>query len=255
MSGQFRRMSDLVDDVRYRFSTAGVKNRHPPDRIINLLNIGLQELRTIVSLASDSSYLQATAVLALPTTAAIAGEVYAEVDFPLNAVSVYGVRVQLTASGRWFPLKRIPWAAYQDYQMQGFYDGFTRQRAPCAYILRELQKGIEDVETAGKVMILPVPQGGNYRLWYLEAWQPQVEDSDIFSGHESWLEFVIYATLIRMLGPDADSRKMYEIWSGERDRARSLIEARAMRLSDGDAMEPRNARDDGYEFGHWGDDF
>lgn len=193
-------------------------------------------------------------MLALPTAAAISGEVYAEVDMPLDAVSVYGVRVQRTSSTRWFPLRRIPWAAYQDFQWQGLWSSITSQPMPCAYVVREIQKGVEAVETTGKVMIIPVPTGGNYRLWYMQAWTPQVEDDDILSGHESWFEFAIYATMIRMLGPDADSKKQYPLWSAERLQARMLIESRAQRLEDGLSLEPRDARGDGYDHDAWRDE-
>lgn len=205
-------------------------------------------------MASDSTFLQATAVLPLPTTAAIAGEVYAEVDFPTNAVSVYGVRVQFSATSRWIPLQRIPWAAYHDFQLHGLWNQYAQQNLPCAYVTREMPKGVEAVETAGKVMILPVPKGGNYRLWYMEAWTPQVEEDDIFAGTEDWFEFAIYHTLIKMSGPDADSRKSYAMWAMERAEARALIESRARRLDDGTTLEPRNARGDGYDLDTWGGD-
>jgi hypothetical protein len=252
--GQFRRLADLEDDIRYRFSIGGVKNRHPSPRVRQLINVAWQQLRSIVSLANDGTFLQATAILALPTVAAVTGEVYAEVDFPVDAVSVYGVRVQRAATGEWFPLKRIPWAAYQDFQYQGIWSGYAGQPMPCAFCAREIPKGVETVATAGKVMIVPVPTGGNYRLWYMEAWVPQVDDDDLLSGQEEFFEWVIYSVMIKMLGPDADSKKMYPIWSEERREARSLIEARANRFEDGMALEPRDARNDGYErYGYGGE--
>lgn len=245
----------MEEDVKYRFSIGGVKIRHPSPRIRNLWNVGWQNLRTIVSLASDATFLQGTAPAALPTTAAIAGEVYSEIDFPINAVSVYGVRVQRTTATKWYPLKRIPWAAYQDYQYRGLWTTYAQQQMPCAFVAREIPKGVEGVETAGKVMILPVPQGGLYRLWYMEAWTPQVEDDDLFSGHEEWFEYVIYNTMIKMLGPDADSKKRYPEWTTERQLARNLIESRAQRLEDGLSLEPRDARNDGFDMDGWGGEF
>jgi hypothetical protein len=86
----------------------------------------------------------------------------------------------------------------------------------------------------------------------MQAWTPQVEDDDTISGHESWFEFAIYATMIRMLGPDADSKKQYPMWAAERAGARMLIEQRANRLEDGMALEPRDARDDGFDPEGWG---
>jgi hypothetical protein len=252
MTFQFRRWGDLLEDIRYRFSIGGVKARHPPNRINQLHNVSWQQTRHIVSLAEDGTFLTPTSALALPTTPVITGEAYAEVDWPIPAVRVYGVRVQVTASSKWYPLKRIPFSALHDYQYASIMEGYRRQPGPMAYCGREIPKASEATEVAGKVMILPVPTSGLYRLWYMEAWQPQVEDDDLFPGHEEWHEYAIYSTLIKMLGPDADSKKMYPIWDMERKEARSQIEATAKRLQDGMAIEPRDARGDGYDPDVWG---
>lgn len=252
MSGQFRRIEDYEGDIKYRFSIAGVRHRHPPDRIRQLFNVSWGEMREVVALANEGSYLEATAFAALPTTAAVTGEVYAEVDWPTNAVGVYGVRVLAAAGGQPYALKRIPWAAYQDYQYRGLFGGSSRPGAPIGYTSRRLPEGIATVETAGKVMIVPVPSGGTYRLWYLQAWTPQVEDGDLFYGHAEFGEHAIYSTMIKMLGPDADSKKMYPIWDKERARVEARIEARANKLEDGQGIEPRNGRFDGYDGDGWG---
>lgn len=245
MSYQFRRLSDLIEDIRYRFSIGGARNRHPPARIRQLYNSSWQQLRTIVSLANDGTFMQATDIQDLPTDAAVSGEVYAEVDWPLNASRIFGIRVQRTSSSRWYPLKPLPWAALHDYQNVSLIDSWCSHPGPRGYIHRVIPSAAENVETVGKIMIVPVPTGGSYRLWYMESWQPQVEDDDLFPGHEEWHEWAIWNTMIKMLAPDADSQKMYGMWSAERGAARTLIEATALRLSDGMAMEPRDARGDG----------
>jgi hypothetical protein len=247
VSYQFRRLQDLEKDITYRFSTAGVRNRHPPDRIRALINASWQRLRAIVSLADDGTFLDATPVTPLPTAPAITGEVYSEIDWPLDAARIYGIRAQSSAASRWYPLKKIPWAAFHDFQFDALLEGYRRQPGARAYCSRTIPRAVETVETVGKIMIVPVPTGGSYRLWYMQAWQPQVEDDDLFPGHEDWFEFVIYDVMIKMLGPDADSRKMYTPWAQERKEARDLIESTASRLSDGMAMEPRDARDDGFD--------
>lgn len=253
MSFQYRRLADLEEDVKYRFSIGGVKNRHPSPRIRNLYNVSWQQLRTFVSLAEDGTFLQATAPAALPIVPAITGEVYAEIDWPVNASRIYGVRVRSSSSSRWYPLKKIPWAAFHDYQYSHLINAYRGQPGPRAYCSRIIPTAVETVETPGKIMILPVPTTpALYRLWYMEAWQPQVEDDDLFPGHEEWHEWAIYNTLIKMLGPDADSKKQYPMWSEERKLARELITATASRLSDGMAYEPRDARGDGDDLGGWG---
>lgn len=251
MSAQFRRLSDIVEDIRYRFGAGGVRSRHDAPRIRQLFNTSWQELRTLVSLASDASFLRATAVLSLPTTAAIAGEVYAEVPWPVDAVSIYGIRVRTSTSGTWYPLKRVPWAAHHDYQYNQIIAPFLRRPGPVAFCARTIPVGVETVETAGAIMLFPIPTSGSYRLWYMEAWTPQLEDSDLFPGHEGWVEWAIWNTMIKMLGPDADSKKVYPMWTAERARQETLIEARARRLEDGVPVEPRDARGDGFDLEGW----
>ena len=245
MSYQFVRLGDLESDIRYRYSTAGVKNRHPPDRIRRLINSSWQQLRAIVSLADDGTFLEATAPAALPTTSPISGEVYAEVDWPVSAVRIYGVRVQRSATDKWRPLKKIPWAALHDYQSSRLIDPWLSQPGPIGYCSRKIPSASETTENVGKIMLVPVPRGGLYRLWYMEAWQPQVEDDDLFPCHEEWQEWIIYHTMIKMLGPDKDAHKAYTMFAAERGHARALIEGTASRLSDGMAEEPRDARHDG----------
>lgn len=252
MSFQFRRLQDIEDDIKYRFSIGGVKNRHPSPRLRQLFNVCWQQLRTIVSLASDGSFLEATAPAALPTTATITGEVYVEIPWPLDASRIYGVRCQTTPAERWYPLKRVPWAAYHDFQYDALFTGYSRAKVAKAFCSRSLPKGAETVETTGAIMIMPVPAGGLYRLWYMQSWQPQVEDDDLFPGHEEWFEHAIYSTMIKMLGPDADSKKQYPMWAAERKEARDLITATANRLEDGVPTEPRDARMDGEDEDGWG---
>jgi hypothetical protein len=245
-------MSDVLEDIRYRFGAGGLKNRHPPTRILQLFNVSLQEVQKRVSLADDGSFMDATAVTALPTTAAVTGEVYAEIAWPVNAMRVYGVRVQRTSTSEWYPLKKIPWAALHDFQHSRLLGGYLSQPGPIAYASRRIPRGVGAVETAGAIMILPVPTGGNYRLWYQQNYTPQVAESDLTDSHSGWIEWAIYDTLIKMLGPDADSRKAYDMFDKERTRQQELIEAEAVRLSDGMAEEPRDGRDDGYEREGWG---
>lgn len=252
MSFQFRALSDLIADVEYRYSIGGVKKRHPPIRLKQLWNSSWSQLRTRVSLASDGTFLEATAPASLPIVAAITGEAYAEIDWPIGAARIYGIRAQRDATSRWYPLKPVSWSAFHDFQGHGALDAYRSQPGPVAYCARTIPKAVETVETAGKIMVMPVPRGGLYRLWYMEAWQPQLGETDLFAGHDEWFEFAIYSTMIKMLGPDADSKKVYPQWVAERANALELITATAQRLDDGMALEPRDARFDGDDFDGFG---
>lgn len=256
MSRQFLRRQDLIDQVRYRFGSAGVKLRHPVEIMRQLIEDSIQELVQRVGLSDDGAYLDATAVAALPTTAAVTNEVYAEVDWPVNAAAIMGVRCFVAGfnQNRWYPLKKIPWSAIHDFQSQGFLSSLLSQPGPIAYASRSIPSGSETTETVGKVMIVPIPRAGSYRLWYRANHQPQREDNDLFNFQAGWSEWVVLNTCIKMLGPDADARKSYMMWDIERGRQQELLEAGARRLSDGMAMEPRNARNDGYGAGRLDED-
>lgn len=258
MTYAFRRIQDLEADIKYRYSIGGVKLRHTSPEIRRLHNVSWSQLRNIVALADDGTFLDATAPAPMPTTAPITGEVYAEIDWPVAASRIYGLRVQV-GSGRWYPLKKVPWAAFHDYQgIESILAGFHSQPGPRAYCSRVVPRATGTpsfVEATGKIMVFPIPTSTtNYRLWYMEGWSPQVQDGALFAAQDDvWHEWAIYSTMIKMLSPDADGKKMYPQWAAERKEARDLITAQAMRLSDGQAIEPRDARGDGYDLerGDW----
>lgn len=242
MSFQFLTLSTIVTQIQYRSNNDGHEAVHSTTTIKELWNISWQELREMVSFLEDGTFLQQTAPDDLPTTAAT-DEDYAVIDWPVNAVSIFGVRVK--TNDRWRALKPLPTAALHDYQYQGLYS--TTTRAPIGYILKTIPFGTTTVETAGKIMIVPVPSGGTYSLWYLEAWAPLTEDTHTVSGHAAWIEHSIWNTVIKMRAKDGLMDNTYHIAVRERDKCEARIRERAARLSDGLSMEPRDARGDGYE--------
>jgi hypothetical protein len=249
-------MLQLEGDIQYRFSISGVSARHTAGsggRIRQLFMESWRQLREIVALASDGSYLVGTASATLPIVPAVTGDVYAEVDWPLDAIGVYGVRVQRVSGGRWYPLKRVPWVAFQDYQSDQLFGAFSQQPGPVGYCSRLAPDGVAAVETVGKVMIFPVPQSGSYRLWYLQAFADRLTDTSTFNGFAAFHEWAILHTMIKMLGPDADSAKVYAMWDNERRIARELIEARAQNFEPGQSISPRDGREDGYDGSGWND--
>lgn len=240
-------MLSIESEITYRYSVSGMTARHTTGsggRIRDLFNISWQKLRDLVALSSDGSYLVGTTPAALPIVAAVTGEIYAEIDWPLDAIGIYGVRCN---NGRWYPLKRIPFAAYQDFQYEGLFQGFAPNKGPIGYTPRLIPTNVGTVETVGKIMIVPIPTAGTYRLWYLQAWAPQTTDTSTFPGMAAWHEWAILDTLLAMLGPDANARKQAELWVVLLARAEQRIVDRASQLDDGLALEPRDARGDGWD--------
>ena len=248
-------MLEIEGDVQHRFSAAGMTLRHPGTRIRQLWNVSWAELREKVSILNDGAFLEATAPANLPTTAAVTGEAYAEVDLPVDAIASYGVRVLLPSSTRYRPLKRIGFAAIHDYQCST-----SRRPGPRVYHSRKVSTGAPaspgPAEVVGNVMIAPVPTGGVYRLWYLQAWSPQVADSDKFGGHASWVEWALWHTCIKMMGADQKKNNFYTIADRERTKLSDQIEARAQALDSGMSEEPRDARGDGEDYDDfWGEEW
>ena len=254
MTAQFTTLGNLVGDVQYRYAAAGLTSRHSAARIKQLLNISHRTAREHVAMASDGSFLDATDPANLPTTATVSGEVYSEVDWPVNAVGVYGVRVK--TAQRWYPLKRVPFGAYQDYQLSSYLEQIIGAPGPAGYTSRLIPDSDDSTltqENAGKVMIFPVPSGGVYRLWYLKAWVERTGDTDVMPGHSTMTEFEVWDTMIKMLSPDANSRGLYTIWDKERQSCLEMMRARAVSQNSGDAMEPRDARYDGQDWDQGGE--
>lgn len=246
MTFGFRTMQAIEGDIRYRFSARGLTVRHTPDDVRQLFNVSWAEYRELVSLNNDGAFLDATDPDDLPTDPAVTGESYAEVDIPVAALGVYGVRVIRPGETNYKPLKRIGFAAIHDFQCP------RGRRAPLVYHTRTLPTGaaaaVSGGEVVGKVMIAPVPTGGTYRLWYLKAWEPLVANGDKFGGHMSGIEWSIWHTCIKMMGAEQQKTKFYELCDRERSKIEARIEARALALDSGMSEEPRDARGDGEAF-------
>lgn len=244
MAGQFKTLDQIISQIRYRGNLAGYTSRHGTDVLRELWNESWQELREEVSFHEDGTFLTQTAPAALPTSAAITGEVYAEVDFPADAVAIYGVRVK--DARRWRPLKPIPVSAIHDYQRDGLFSGFGFDDGHVrGYALRTIPVGSGTSELAGKIMLAPVPRSGEYSVWYLQAWEPLTDGTHKVSGHAAFLEWSVWDTVVKTRAKDGKRDKTFLIAVEERDRAMERIKTRAQRINEGLSMEPRDARYDG----------
>lgn len=257
MTFGWRNVLAIEGDITYRFSISGVTARHSigtTGRIRQLFNASWRRTRELVALSFDGGYLKRTGVLTLPVTATVAGEHYVEIPWPTEAIGVYGVRCQMSTGGDWYPLKRASFAGIHDFRNSSTTLGYNPRKGPIAYTSRLLPDGVGSTETAGVVMLAPVPVGGNYSLFFLEGWQDRTADADTIPGMADWIEHAILGTLIKMAQPDGDSAKQVQIWMMERNDIRDQIIARAMQLEASIPLEPRDARGDGYDDAGWRDE-
>lgn len=254
MSAQFYALSDIVTQIQYRGNLDGLADRHPAATLKILWNISWQQLREKISMLEDGTFLQQTTpatFASVGATTAVSGEDYAVIDWPLNAVSIYGVRVKTDT--RWRALKPLPASALHDYQYDGFVNGNAAR--PVGYILKTIPFAAASTETVGKIMIVPVPSSGSFSIWYLENWTPISSDTDKVNSQAAWIEWSIWNTVIMTRAKDGLQDDTYRIAVDERAKCWELIEQRARRLSDGLSMEPRDARGDGYDRDPFTDEF
>ena len=245
-------MLAIEGDITYRFSISGVSGRHSigtNGRVRQLFNASWRETREIIALASDGegSYLIRGATTALPLTPAVAGEQYSEIPWPVDAVAVAGVRCLVNGT-RWYPLRRVSFTAIHDYQFESSGIGFSPRRGPIVYASRVFPDGVGATETAGQLMIAPVPISGSYALWYLQGWQDRTADTDTIPGQANWIEHAILGTLIKMSQPDGDSQKQVQIWMIAQNAIMDAITARAQKMAGSLPLEPRDARGDGEDW-------
>lgn len=255
MTFGWRNMLAIEGDIKYRFSIGGEAQRHSDGtagRIRQLFNANWRTTRELVALASDGegAYLirGATTTFASvgATAAAVTGEAYAEIDWPTDAVAIGGVRCLVNGT-RWYPLRRKSFNAIHDFQSEDTFGGYNAQRGPVAFASRLLPDGSGSTETAGKIMIAPVPVGGSFAIWYLQGWTDRTADADTIPGMANWVEHAILGTLMMMAQPDADSQKQFGMWEKAQKKIEDQITARAQKLNDGLPLEPRDARGDGYD--------
>lgn len=254
MAAQFKTLGDIIQDIRFRGNLAGYESRFPDDDLKNLWNDSQQALREMISTHKDSPYLQRTAPAALPTVAAVTGDVYAVVDWPVNALSIHSVRVK-DSDNRWRPLKEILPGALHDYQSRNNNSLFLRDGLPIAYVTGNVPQGSGATENAGTIEIVPIPTTGSYSVWYIENWTPITDDTDTVNCIAGFHEWTIWDVIVKSSGKSGKGGHTYNNAVNEREAARVRIEDRARRLSASGTIEPRDGRRDGYRLDIWGDNF
>lgn len=247
MAFQFRTVSQVVEDIRYRGNLKGHEKTHPNDRLISLWNDSNQALREIISTFSPTAFMKKSAPADLPTTPYIESEVYAEIPWPTDAISIYSVRAlqQGVAGGRWRPLKPVSADALHDYQHPRSISSSSNRAI--GYVSGEVPFGSGETENPGTIQIVPVPLSGKYQLWYIQAWQP-ITDLDAKVNYiAAFHDYTTWDVVIKTTTKVGKGGHTYNTAVKERDRAQSRIETRARRLDESGIIEPRDARADGFD--------
>ena len=245
MASQFRLVSAIVADVRYRADIQGQLDRHTDANLVRLFNESVQQLRTRLVNLGYEGLLKATTPAALSTTAAATGETFSEESWPIDAQRIYGVHV-LFQTSLWLPLRPITISDIRDFQLSKqpwavFGVGGTE---PAAFALREAPLGAAAVETVGKLIIVPKPTvARSFRIWYLQNWT-DLALTDTFNGMSGHIEWIIWDIVIKVSARDNDSNETHAIAQAERAHVEGLLAADAPRTQMAASVEPRRADED-----------
>lgn len=209
-----RTLSVLLADVREAADIEGLTDRHPDATLIKWINLEWRRLRGKLVGVGMPGLTVPTAIAALPTSPPVSTEQYLEVNWPDNAVGVYGIDVLL--GSRWVPLAPMSFAQRRDFQNYG-----SVESAPTHWLPLTLPAESTTTITVGKIALFPLATGGvNYRIWYLPAWTDITNTSHVFYGHDTWLSWLIQAVVRRVAQKDDDAqntlaeaiRQQEEIW-------------------------------------------
>lgn len=196
-------LDEFITDVREHGDLEDITDRHSDAQLVRWINLAWRLLRTKVTNAGFSYFLQPTTAAALPTSAAVTGEQYLEVNYPAGAVGVYGLDVKV--GGIWVPLKPGSFASRRDYQSRSGAVGGT----PTHYIVRSVPTENTTTVSSGKIMIYPLATGGHdYIIWYLPVWADidAANTTYVFYGHDIWFDWAIQDVVRRAAQKDDDSQ-------------------------------------------------
>lgn len=199
-------VANILTEVRELADIVALTDRHSDALLIRMLNNVVREFRTRLSNAGFSYFLEATTAAALPTSAAVSGEQYLEIDFPTGAVSVHGVDVKFGSD--WIPIRQGSFAERRDYQSLAS-GGQLNPYAPHTFVVRTVPVESTTTVTAGKIMLFPLETSGrNYRVWYLPVWADiaAANTSYVIYGHDMWFSWIELEMCIRIYMRDNDSQ-------------------------------------------------
>jgi hypothetical protein len=231
-----RTLGELVDDLRRRADLRGMTRRHPDVDLMRALTQSARSLRSIVTRAGSSVFLDGSTPAALPTAPPIAGEQFLEVDWPTGAVSIHGVDVD--AGGRWYPLTPVQFGARRDY--------VHSEGEPRAFVVRSLPRESGGATlTAGKIQIYPLSSTGRtYRVWHLSE-LPELDDPNhsVHGFDGDWVEWILWDATVKFAAEDDDAQNVDGIASRERAILEERIRTNVVRaLNSAGPLRPRRTR-------------
>jgi hypothetical protein len=235
MAGQFITLGEAKAAAIYRCDLEGILDRHPTFSLTIEVNASMRVLRQKMATNDVQSVLTTTALLNLPTTAALSGAAYwAELPWPADAVSVHGLDVLI--NGEWDTIEPGVLMQRQRHQSRAGRGELFHSHAGAMWCPKSLPQA---TATPGAIMVFPIPGGGQYVLWYLTQWVDIITDTQELPGQEAWLQWVIWdvgiKALIRDVGEGGSEQLNRAIQ--ERDRLWADIKPAVQRVTKAGPIE------------------
>lgn len=191
----------FLADCREAAGIEGLTDRHTDATLTKWINLEWRLLRTRLANAGVDGLTIPTTIAALPTSAPVSTEQYMEVNWPDNAVGVYGIDVLI--SNKWEPLEPISFARRRDFQSGS---SASVDNVPGYYFPITLPTESTTSITAGKIALVPLASGANnYRIWYLPGWTDITTAGHVFYGHDAWFDYAIQGVVRRVAQKDNDA--------------------------------------------------
>lgn len=185
--------------VRRRAGIIGQTNAHPDADLSLDIDDSYRELRDLCTRARYGTFLTSTSAASLPTTPPVAGEQYVELTSPSGAIMIRGVDVQPAVD--WIRAEEVAFEMLRSVQP-------NRWQGSRRYWWTLLNSGTvaTSVYTTGKIALFPIPQGGNYKVWYLPEFAATTQDSDVYLYHtDVWQQWHIQSVVQKVAQQDNDS--------------------------------------------------
>lgn len=217
--------------------------RHSTDIVDEIGDETFKRLRGLTARKGFREYLLQTSKAALPTTAVSTDEQFATIAYPTGATHIRGIDV--LQNGQWRRLKRLDgWAERRDHQATS--EAWQNQR-PYAWDVLNHGSVATTVLTAGTIAIFPVPQDGDYTLWYLPDWTPIAgHDTYLFLYREQcWYDYHVAQGVIEICGlRDNDAQRGRASYAEKMSNAAELAigEFTSQETSDGPRSWTRDFR-------------
>jgi hypothetical protein len=235
MAGQYITLGEAKAAAIYRGDLEGILDRHPNFSLNFEVNASIRHLRQKMATNDVTAVLTPTALLSLPTAAALSGAAYwAEIAWPSDAVSVHGLDVLV--NGEWDTIDYGVFEQRRRHQSRQGRGELFHSHAGAMWCVRSLPQA---TATPGAVMVFPIPGGGQYVLWYLSQWVDILTDTAELPGQEAWLQWVIWDVAIKALIRDVGEGSSEQLNRAiqERDRVWSDIKPAIQRVTKAGPIE------------------